>query len=59
MTPKPVVAIGGISLENIAAVLEAGAVGAAVISAAAAATEPERAVAKLVAAIERGGQQRG
>jgi thiamine-phosphate pyrophosphorylase len=59
VTPKPVVAIGGISLENIAAVLEAGAVGAAVISAAAAATEPEQAVASLVDAIERGGPPHG
>ncbi|MBK1726920.1 thiamine phosphate synthase [Halorhodospira neutriphila] len=45
----PVVAIGGINLENVAQVAAAGADAAAVVSALFAADDPERAAAELVA----------
>ncbi len=46
--PRPVVAIGGIEAGNLPAVLEAGAAGAAVISAVAAAPDPLAATRRLV-----------
>lgn len=48
----PVVAIGGISIDNIAGVVDAGADAAAVISAICAATSPRTAAAALVAAFD-------
>jgi thiamine-phosphate pyrophosphorylase len=49
----PVVAIGGIGEENIAAVLEAGAWGIAVIASVCAAPDPTRAASALRTGIER------
>lgn len=46
--PRPVVAIGGIDASNLASLLEAGARGAAVISAVAAAADPIAATRALV-----------
>jgi thiamine-phosphate pyrophosphorylase len=51
--PRPVVAIGGIGPEQVAAVAAAGA-GAAVISAVAAAADPEAATRELVARLAAG-----
>lgn len=48
LAPRPVVAIGGIRLDEVEAVARAGAVGFAVISAVAAADRPEEAVRALV-----------
>jgi len=54
--PRPVVAIGGIDLGNVARVSEAGAASVAVISAIAAAADPRRAVCALAEALRgRGG----
>ena len=47
----PLVAIGGITVENIGEVIKAGADGAAVISAIGAAPDPERATRQLVQAV--------
>jgi len=47
----PLVAIGGITAENIGEVIKAGADGAAVISAVGAAPDPERATRQLVQAV--------
>lgn len=47
VAPRPLVAIGGIDAENAAAVRRAGAAGVAVISAVAAARDPEAAVRAL------------
>jgi len=52
VAPRPVVAIGGIGLERIPALRAAGATGAAVISAVAAAADPEAATRALAAAFE-------
>jgi thiamine-phosphate pyrophosphorylase len=52
-TPLPVVGIGGIDAENAREVLEAGAVGVAVVSAVAAAADPVAATRELVAAVDR------
>jgi thiamine-phosphate pyrophosphorylase len=49
----PVVGIGGIDAENAALVLDAGAVGVAVISAVASAPDPVTATRSLVAAVDR------
>lgn len=48
----PVLAIGGIGVERVAAVVAAGAAGVAVIGAIAKASEPERAAARLRAAVD-------
>lgn len=48
----PVVAIGGITLENAAATIHAGAVGVSVISAVVAAADPEEATRHLAAVIQ-------
>jgi thiamine-phosphate pyrophosphorylase len=48
--PLPLVAIGGITAENVTDVAATGTVGAAVISSVANADDPERAVGQLVAA---------
>jgi thiamine-phosphate pyrophosphorylase len=50
VAPLPVVAIGGIDASRIPRLLEVGATGAAVISAVAAAPDPEAATRELVAA---------
>ncbi len=47
VSPRPVVAIGGIDEDNLPAALAAGAVGAAVISAVAGAADPEDSVRRL------------
>jgi thiamine-phosphate pyrophosphorylase len=52
-TPLPVVGIGGITTENAASVLRAGAAGVAVISAVAAAADPVEAVRALRRAVDR------
>lgn len=49
----PVVAIGGITAKNAAAVRAAGADGVAVVSAVLAASDPKAAIAELLKAIER------
>jgi thiamine-phosphate diphosphorylase len=51
-TPLPVVGIGGITSENAALVLRAGAAGVAVISAVAAAVDPVEAVRELRRAVD-------
>ena len=48
VAPLPVVAIGGIDESNVGAIVAAGAVGAAVISAVAAALDPKQATRSLV-----------
>ena len=48
VAPRPLVAIGGITLENLPDVLRAGATGAAVISAVAGAGDPVAATRRLV-----------
>lgn len=48
VAPRPLVAIGGIDRENLAAVIQAGAAGAAVISAVASASDPVAATRELV-----------
>ena len=53
MVDQPVVAIGGISVANVASVFEAGADAACVASAVAMADEPEQAAAAIVEAIGR------
>jgi thiamine-phosphate pyrophosphorylase len=53
VAPLPLVAIGGIDAPRIASVFEAGAAGAAVISAVAAAVDPEDAVRDLVSRIRK------
>jgi thiamine-phosphate pyrophosphorylase len=54
--PKPVIAIGGINLENVARVIEAGVVGIAVISTIAEAVDPRHAARALTENLrERGG----
>jgi len=50
--PLPLVAIGGIDLDHVAQVIRAGAAGAAVISAVAAAEDPVAATRALVTAME-------
>jgi thiamine-phosphate pyrophosphorylase len=50
-TSLPILAIGGISAENVPAVIGAGADGVAVISAITAAADPEREAARILAAI--------
>jgi len=57
VAPLPVVAIGGIGLDEVPRVREAGAEGFAVISAVAAADDPARAVSALVRAWEGAGAQ--
>jgi thiamine-phosphate diphosphorylase len=52
VAPRPLVAIGGIDAERVAAVLAAGARGAAVLSAVADATDPCAATARLARAFE-------
>jgi thiamine-phosphate pyrophosphorylase len=52
VAPRPVVAIGGIDAGNAREIARAGAAGAAVISAVAAAGDPEQATRELVAALE-------
>lgn len=49
---RPIIAIGGISLANTRLVMEAGAVGIAVVSAICAAADPERAARELRLAID-------
>ena len=51
VAPRPVVAIGGIDVQRAGDVVRAGAVGVAVISAVAAADDPEAATRALVAAL--------
>ena len=51
----PLVAIGGINLDNVAPVVEAGADAICVTAAVASATEPEAAAAAMTAAIEAAG----
>jgi len=53
--PKPVIAIGGIDLGNLARVIEAGAVGIAVISAIAAAADPRGAARSLTESLHEHG----
>ncbi len=55
-TGLPVVGIGGIDADNAAQVLEAGAAGVAVISAVAAAPDPEAATRTLVSAVRGTGR---
>ena len=50
--PRPLVAIGGIEADDVAALRAIGVAGVAVISAVAAAADPERAAARLVAAFD-------
>jgi thiamine-phosphate pyrophosphorylase len=50
---RPLVAIGGITLENLARVVAAGADGAAVISAVTGATDPQAATRELVDVVAR------
>jgi thiamine-phosphate pyrophosphorylase len=54
VAPRPVIAIGGIDLARAAAVVRAGAAGAAVISAVAGAPDPASAARALVRALEEG-----
>jgi thiamine-phosphate pyrophosphorylase len=54
----PVVAIGGINLDNVAEVIAAGANAAAVMSAVCAATDPSAAARRLVQAIEAARRER-
>jgi thiamine-phosphate pyrophosphorylase len=49
--PMPLIGIGGITSENVAEVVRAGADGVAVISAVGAAADPQRATQRLVEAI--------
>lgn len=58
LVSTPVVAIGGIGLENISAVAAAGASGAAVVSAVVCADDMERAVIDLVRKFEEGARLR-
>ena len=58
-TPLPVVGIGGITPENAASVLRAGATGVAVISAVAGAGDPVGAVRELRRLFDRVGGERG
>jgi thiamine-phosphate diphosphorylase len=58
-TELPVVGIGGINAGNAGAVLGAGAVGVAVLSAVAAAADPVDATRRLVAAVRDAGEVRG
>jgi thiamine-phosphate pyrophosphorylase len=51
VAPRPVIAIGGIDAANARGITRAGAAGAAVISAVAAADDPEQAARDLVAAL--------
>ncbi len=51
VAPRPVIAIGGIDASNARDITRAGAAGAAVISAVAAADDPEQAARDLVAAL--------
>jgi thiamine-phosphate pyrophosphorylase len=51
VAPRPVIAIGGIDASNAREITRAGAAGAAVISAVAAADDPEQAAHDLVAAL--------
>jgi thiamine-phosphate diphosphorylase len=51
VAPRPVIAIGGIDASNAREITRAGAAGAAVISAVAAADDPEQAARDLVAAL--------
>jgi len=53
VAPRPLIAIGGIGLASAASVMRAGAAGAAVISAVAAADDPVVAVRALVGALEQ------
>jgi len=59
VAPRPLVAIGGIGVEEIGAVVAAGAAGVAVISAVVGQDDPKDATAALVAAFERGETRRG
>ena len=56
---RPLVAIGGITAASLAEVVRAGADGAAVISAVAAARDPEQATRELVAIIDAALAERG
>jgi thiamine-phosphate diphosphorylase len=57
--PLPVVAIGGITIDNVADVARAGASGVAVISAVAAADDPAQAVRDLAKAFADAREARG
>lgn len=57
--PAPVVAIGGIGLDDVGAVARAGAACAAVIEAVVGAADPEAAAARMQAAFEAGRAARG
>lgn len=50
--PLPVVGIGGVTVENAGAVIDAGAVGVAVISAVFGASDPEQAARRLRAVVD-------
>ncbi len=52
--PLPIIAIGGVSPENIAEVIRAGAHGIAVISAVCCQEDPERATRELHKALQEG-----
>jgi thiamine-phosphate pyrophosphorylase len=53
VSPLPVIAIGGIDRARIGSVIQAGAAGAAVISAVIGATDPTRATRELIEAMEQ------
>ena len=59
VAPKPLVAIGGITLEGLGPVLDAGAAGAAVISAVVGQDDPEAATSALVRVFAEGAPRRG
>ena len=52
VAPRPLNAIGGIEASNLMSVLDAGAAGAAVISAVAGAAEPAAATRELASSVE-------
>ncbi len=57
--PRPLIAIGGINLQNAPAIVQAGADGIAVVSAIMAADDPQAAAAALRAAVEAALPARG